>query len=92
MSFKEHRALPITTGMSGFSDRMRSAIDASGLGSSKRPRPMVEIIASIDRSVEELRSAKLTSFQFRRIAAARSRSEHEAWMPIRDAARQRGAR
>ena len=52
---------------------------------------MAAIMASIDHSVEELRAGKITAFEFRRLADARRKSEHEAWQPIRHAARMRGA-
>jgi hypothetical protein len=53
---------------------------------------MEAVIASIDRSVDQLRAGNITPREFRRLAAARRRSETQAWGSISREARLRGAR
>ncbi len=53
---------------------------------------MADVIASIDRSVDQLRAGNISPREFRRLAVDRRRREARAWAPIRNAARARGAR
>jgi hypothetical protein len=63
---------------------------ASKQDPSAREVPVAALIAHIDRSVDELRA--VSAREFRAQAAARRRREAQAWVPIRSAARLRGAR
>lgn len=53
---------------------------------------MSRLIAEIDRSAGQLRDSNISGREFRDLAAARRRREAQAWVPIRSAARLRGAR
>lgn len=50
------------------------------------------LIAQIDRSAGQLRDSNISGREFRDLAVARRRREAQAWVPIRSAARLRGAR
>ncbi len=78
--------------MLGRPQRNKFDPSAPDAGAQSTASSMAAVIASIDRSVDQLRAGNITPREFRRLAAARRRSETQAWGSISRAARLRGAR
>ena len=75
--------------MLGIRDRSKAQLDAPA---QPERRPIEDLIAHIDHSVDKLRAGNISGREFRDLAAARRSREAQAWVPIRGAARLRGAR
>lgn len=78
--------------MLGRGQRKKFDPSAPDAGAQSTASSMAAVIASIDRSVDQLRAGNITPREFRRLAVARRRSETQAWGSISSAARLRGAR
>ncbi len=77
--------------MLGITQSNKSDPQAIGDGLEHDSTSMAAVIASIDRSVDQLRAGNISAGQFRRLAVDRRRSEVQAWVQISHAARVRGA-
>ena len=75
--------------MLGITDRTKAEVVAPGRAAQ---RPIEDLIAHIDHSVDKLRAGNISGREFRSLAVARRHREAQAWVPIRNAARLRGAR
>ncbi len=75
--------------MLGIRDRTKVQLDVP---THPEQRPIDNLIAHIDHSVDKLRAGNISGREFRNLAAARRSREAQAWVPIRSAARLRGAR
>lgn len=77
--------------MLGITQHKKSDPQAIGDGIEHDSISMAAVIASIDRSVDQLRAGNISARDFRRLSVDRRRSEVQAWVQIRHAARVRGA-
>jgi hypothetical protein len=67
------------------------ATEAAESDTAPAQRPIANVIASVDATVDQLR-ADLSQREFRQFISARARATDQAWAQIRSAGRLRGVR
>ncbi|MGO9902207.1 MAG: hypothetical protein ACLP0J_21520 [Solirubrobacteraceae bacterium] len=79
--------------MTETSDRKVTGGDAAATDAKLTNHPLAHVFATVERSVNEMRTSELTSHELRQLARAHERGQNEVWANLRHPRpRPRGAR